>query len=254
MNYSGWHYAALNLLYSNMKIIEVIHRIQNLYAKGNPPNGSRLSRRQVYNKLVSVRSRLLTQELNKRRKISSWILDTLPCVELVESSPSECECVPKDIGCKLLRSKHKLPKPVVTYTKHYIESVKSVDGSIVYSEKDDRSIKYTKAKKYGADKPCYYFSNGYLYTTHFFGPRVLTVKGIFEDDVEVESFNSMSCLSSESSKKNDSIGKCKPFYENEFKLEDDLIDQVIELSFRELVDIFSQVKPERVVENITESQ
>ena len=51
-----------------MYIKEVIERIQSLYSKGVSSDESRLSDRHVYNKVLSVRMQLLSQQLKKKQR------------------------------------------------------------------------------------------------------------------------------------------------------------------------------------------
>ena len=118
-----------------MKIKELIQRIQSTYSKGVQSDDSRLTNRHIYNKLLTTRALLLSREVNKKRKLSAWNYSTLPCVEIVEiTSNEECPCIP-DVGCSVYRSKHKLPKPIVSLSSHMIKGVYSTDAQ--------RSIKFT---------------------------------------------------------------------------------------------------------------
>lgn len=222
-----------------MTVKEIIQRVLNLYSKGTPSDDARLTERHVYNKLLTVRSRLITQELNRRRKVSNWNYQVLPCVELIEVPLHECPCLP-DVGCKILRTKHKLPKPLVNHSTHIISNVSSIDGSITYSETTFENKKYSRGYKYGKIKPDFYVRNGYIYITYRQGPRIITITGLFEDPVEVESFPSY-C----SEHNNQPNVQCYSILDTEFPIEADMIDVMIELSIQELVNMFSQIPEDR---------
>lgn len=239
-------YPTLYLLLLGMTIGEIVYRVQHLYSRGVPSDDSRLSPRHIYNKLISVRSRLVAQELNKRRVVSKWNFKTLPCVEMILVPPHECDCLPY-VGCKVLRSKYKIPKPITSYSKSYITKVSSIDGRIEYFEKEPSKLKYVHASKYNKDKPYYYIQNGHLYTTHTKGPTVLTIEGLFEDSVEVDGFNSV-C-----GKDGKGIGDnsaCQSILDKEFDVEADLIDAIVEVSINELVAQFSQMPEDRTNNSI----
>ena len=53
-----------------MLIKEIVQRIQSLYSKGVQSDDSRLSDRHIYNKMITVRSKLISQQHNKKQKIS----------------------------------------------------------------------------------------------------------------------------------------------------------------------------------------
>jgi len=215
-----------------MTIREVIQRVQNLYSKGTPSDDTRLSDRHIYNKLITVRSKLLSQEINRKKIISPWSYQTIPCIELIEVSTHECECLPL-VGCNILRSKYKIPKPLVSYSRHFIESVTSIEGSIEYKPVRMESRKYKKGNKYTSNTLDYYIKNEYIYISYKEGPRVIAVTGIFEDPVEVNSFPSY-CG-------NDAVDvDCTSPLDTEFPMELDMIDTTIEMTFNELINIFNQ--------------
>lgn len=229
-----------------MTIGEIIQRVQNLYSKGTPSDDSRLSERHIYNKLLTVRSRLITQEMNRRRKISRWNYQTIPCVELIEVPQHECPCIP-EIGCKILRSKHKIPKPLVSYSTHFISSVTSIDGSVRYTETTFEAKKYKKGNKYTKGNPDYYIKNGYIYITFRHGPRIIAVTGLFEDPSEVAKFPT---YCSEDSQEVSS--DCGSILDGEFPVEADMLDAIVELSINELVNMFSKL-PEDLSNNSADS-
>ena len=67
-----------------MKVHEIIQRVQSLYSKGCQSDDSRLSPRHIYSKLVSLRSKYISQQAKKKQKINQWNFQTLPCVELID--------------------------------------------------------------------------------------------------------------------------------------------------------------------------
>lgn len=224
-----------------MTVKEVIHRVLDLYQKGVPSDDSRLTERHVYNKLMTVRSRLVSQEINKRRKISPWNYQTIPCVELIEVPQHECPCIP-EMGCKVLRSKYKIPKPLVSHSQHYITSVTSIDGSITYYPTSETAKKYKKGNKYSSPNVFdYYIKNEYIYITHRLGPRIISVTGIFEKPEEIASFPSY-CSESNTSEEVDS---CASPLDLEFPMEADMLDIAIEMCFNELVNMFSQMPEDK---------
>lgn len=217
-----------------MKIKEVIQRVQSLYSKGVQSDDSRLTNRHIYNKLITVRAKLLRQRKNKKQKLSQWNYQILPCVELIEASKSECPCMP-EIGCRILRTKHKLPKPISGLSGHLIDSVTSIDGSIVYDETTFKEKKFKKGNKYTKSKIDYYIRNEYLYLTHRDGPEVISITGLFEDPVEVENFPNI-CDKDPDCK---DCNNCTSPLDKEFPLDMDLIDTTVELSLNELIQVFN---------------
>ena len=60
-----------------MKVIEIIQRIQSLYSKGAQSDDSRLSDRHIYNKLLTLRSKYISQQAKKKQKVNQWNFQVL---------------------------------------------------------------------------------------------------------------------------------------------------------------------------------
>lgn len=218
-----------------MKVEEIIQRVQSLYSKGVQSDDTRLSSRHIYSVLLSVRSMLITQKINKRQFLSRWIYQTLNCVELIKAEPYECPCLPS-IGCEILRTKFPLPKPLSGLIQgHIIDSVTSLDGSIIYSETTWKAKKYKKGNKYTADKPDYYIKDDYLYITTSRGPKAIAISGIFEDPVEVESYPNI-CGNEDCKECID----CGSALSKDFQIDKDMERSLIQLASEELLELFSR--------------
>lgn len=221
-----------------MLIRDLIQRIQSLYSKGVQSDDSRLTPRHIYNKMMTVRSKLIYQKANKKQKLNQWNFQTIPCIELIKAPIHECPCLPP-VGCEILKTKYPLPKPISNLTNHIIQSVTSLDGSVLYSETAWAEYKYKIGNKYTAKKPDYFIRNGYLYITHKTGPKVITVTGLFEDPLEVEKFPSY-C--------DEDCAECKDcgdYLDKEFPIDNDLIDTLIEFCIQELIVMFSQSEQDK---------
>ena len=126
-----------------MIIEEAIARVQSLYSKGVESDDSRLRPRHIYNKLVSMRSKLMFQKANKRQPFSRWSYVVLACVEVVEAPQTECPCLP-DLGCLFYRSKYPIPEPIHGLYGPLIKPISTLDGSQHFSLVQWESAKYSK--------------------------------------------------------------------------------------------------------------
>lgn len=208
-----------------MVVKELIQRVQALYSRGVESDDTRLRSRLIYNKLLSVRSKLLTQKINKKQKISSWDYQTLPCIELVKSKGHSCDL--PSTTCGILVSKSKLPRPLQHLSGHLIKSVTTIDRQIKIDEIKNNQAIYLKGNKYTSNKPCYFIEDGFLYVTSLPKIRVVSLIGVFEDLEEVLDFNNESG---------------KPMLDQEFPIDSGLIEPLIELTVQELISIFVQMK------------
>jgi hypothetical protein len=217
-----------------MKTSEIIQRIQSLYSKGAQSDDSRLTSRHIYNKLVTVRSVLLSQQAKKKQRISQWNYQTIPCIELIKAPVHECPCLPP-VGCEIYRSKFQLPEPLTDLNTHLIQSVSTITGEVTFSEIGWTEKKYKSSNKYTGNKPDYFIRNKYLYITYRKGPTVISVTAIFENPWEAEEFPSICDVDC-----TDNCPGCESPLDQEFPIDNDQIDTLIEMSVGELILMFSQ--------------
>jgi hypothetical protein len=213
-----------------MKLGELIQRVQSLYSKGVESDDSRLSRRHIYNKLLTVRSRLLYQEANKKRVLSQWNYQTLPCVELIKVPAHNCPCIPP-IGCDILRSKYVLPKPINSIFGDLIQSVSAIDKSVKIDRVTINSLNFQKGNKYAKKKLQYFIQDGFLYISTPTRIKWVSVVGLFDDPMEASKFRGY-CDGENT--------ECLDYMNEDFALDSNLMDVLIELSLQELVVMFSQ--------------
>jgi len=215
-----------------MITIDIIQRIKSLYSKGVQSDDSRLTDRHIYNKMVTVRSKLISQSAKKKQKINQWSYQTIPCIELIKAELHECPCIPP-LGCDILRSKYPIPKPLTDLNSHLIQSVSTLEGNVIFSEITWNEKKYKSSNKYTANKPDYFIRNNYLYITHRSGLKVITLTGLFDNPLEVENFPSFcEC---------DDCNNCESILEKEFPIDNDMIETLIDITKIELIEQFSQM-------------
>lgn len=230
-----------------MIVSEIIDRIQSAYSSGVKSDDSRLSSRRIYNKMLTVRSMLLSRILKKKQLVNQFSYQTLECIELVSATPYECNELELYEGCKILRTKDKIPTPLNDYDNHSIQYVTSIDGEMVYSEITTLKAGYKKGAKYTRKKLDYFFKNGYVYVTHKSGPRLITISGLFVDPFEVAIFpnfcNDKSC------------DGCLTPMEIEFPFPEQEMDTLVEMCVQELVELMLKVPEDRsnnMSDNISE--
>lgn len=226
-----------------MQVRELIQRVQSVYSKGVESDDSRLSSRHIYNKLLTVRSRLISQEAKKKQKISPWNYQTLHCVELITVPKHECPCLPP-IGCEILRSRYVLPKPLNGINGELIKSVTTIDRTLKIDEIAMNAINFQKGNKYTSKKVNYFIQEGYLYIITPTKMKALSITGLFEDPIQVEIFQGL-CDCQDCT-------QCIDYYATDFPIDSSLIDALIELTLQEVVVLFSQTQ-EDVSNNSIES-
>ncbi len=213
-----------------MRTDEIIQRVQSQYSKGVQSDDSRLTARHIYNKMLTVRSKLLGQQAKKRQKISQWNFQTISCVELIKAPIHECPCLPP-MGCEIFRTKYILPEPLTDLNQHLLQSVTTLNGNVIFSEITWNEKKYKSSNKYTGDKPDYFIRNGYLYVTQKRGAKIISITGLFENPWDVEKYPSAcpdECTDC----------GCETPFEMNFPIDNDMIDTLVEMAKVELVDEF----------------
>lgn len=222
------------------KIGEIIERVQNFYIKGGITDTTDLSNRLVYSKLLTVRERMMSQELKKKQKISNWSYQTLPCVKLINIPAHACPCI-TPIGCEVLRSEHKLPNVITGLVGEAIKSVTSIERSIKIDRVEINSIGSQKGNKYTALKTNFFIHDDYLYLTTNTGIKVVTVLGLFADPVEASRFKTY-CDDCEDCQ------DCIDYMEEVFPIEGNLIDGLVELTIAEVAQSVASQRAQRAAD------
>lgn len=206
-----------------MLIGEVIQRVQSLYSKGVETDNSRLSRRHIYNKLLTVRGRVIVQELRKNRPLSEWDLQPLHCIPMAKQKPIPCG---GNYSCPFMKSKEPLPGAITPDATENVE-VTSFDGRIHFSRTTFENYKYLKGNKYTSRKPFYYIHDFYLYLINS-KMTSAHIHGIFRDPIvawrkHLEYQDKDTCFN------NNGVGFFTP---------PELTEAIIEISSKELIEGF----------------
>lgn len=224
-----------------MVIEEVLQRIESLYSKGVPSKDSRLTRRQIYNGLLTARSTVLSSQSNRKNTISQFSYQILPCVEMIDANIHECPCTP-DIVEKIKRTRYMIPKLISDNTGMLIQSVTNLDGTVSFDETDFDTMKFETGNKFTAKKKKYFIRNGYLYTTNTnlmeFGS--ITISGLFENPVEAYTYpttcfevTAPACL------------PCLDYNKLEFPVDQKLLESILSFIKKEFVILFPQMKEDK---------
>ena len=216
-----------------MKIGEIIQRIQSLYSRGVESDDTRLMQRHIYNKLLTTRARLISEQAKKKQRVSQWNYQAISCIELIKVPAHECPCLPP-IGCDMLRSKYKLPKPLSGLSGSLIQTVTTIDRSKKLNEVSINAVKSLTGNKYTSKNINYFIEEGFLYITTPSKIEFVRLIGLFEDPIKAKQFENFckeNCID---------CTDCIDYQEEEFPIDNDMIDTLIELTAQELVILFGQ--------------
>jgi hypothetical protein len=215
-----------------MLIKEIVQRVLSVENNGVHRVDDAHSMRWIYSIAKTVRGRILTQESNKKKKLSIWNYQTLPCVQFERVKNHQCECV--DYGCYVLRSVYPIPRPLEGIYGGFIKSVTSIDKAVTIDPVDILAATHLSGNKYTAKKTYYYIQDGYMYIVNNTTLETLSIIGLFEDPIEAMEFPS-AC---------DTEAVCLDYPSVEFPLDNSLVDYLIQLILTELHILASAPKQE----------
>jgi hypothetical protein len=150
----------------------------------------------LYSLLLKHAKWLMKREDGKFKLLSfSSVVQSLDDVELVEVDRVEACCTGLKSGCKIKRTKDKLPVFMQGYYGPLIRNITSVDGTQDLQPTLPGSyIKIANSKNFKYNKAKYYwYMNDYLYFPNLEWDSV-RIEGIFEDDINVFTCAEDSCL------------------------------------------------------------
>lgn len=211
-----------------MKTEKLMERVRSLISEKYHIGDHIYSRRHIYNKLITARAKLIYQEMSKKKELSLWNYQTIPCIELILVPAYQCPCFPP-IGCDILRSRYKLPKPITSLFGTLISSVHTIDRTVKLNEVTLNAVNYLKGNKFSNKILAYFIQDGYLYVVSNTALKVVSLVGAFEDPLDVLNFPNAceeDCI--------DCI-KCRDYREEDFPIDNNLIDTLIEFTIQELV-------------------
>ena len=225
-----------------MKVIEIIQRIQSLYSKGVQSDSSRLTPRHIYNKMLTVRTKLLSEKAKKKQKISDWNYQVLQCIEMIDVPKFDYPITPIE-KCKVRRSKYKIPRVLTDYNGNMIDYVMTIDTYEKFDYTNRNEMLYVMGNKYTSNKKRYLIEDGYLYAYGRNVPYMVRMRAIFEDPIQAYQFKDL-C---ENSKK-DACGL--DIFEMDFPMDGDQMDILIEFAVQELIVLFSQNQEDLTNDNM----
>jgi hypothetical protein len=163
---------------------ESISRIRNVFKLVN--EDAFLTDRFIYSLLLKYAKALIRRQDNENKLMQyDSLFETLPYIELVEVDKIEADCAGIKTGCKIMRTKKKLPKLMTGKDGPILRTVSSIDGSDVFFQTLPATyLAMTKSTNFKYNKTHYYwYKNGYLYFPDVIWEAV-SVEGMYEEPVD----------------------------------------------------------------------
>lgn len=166
---------------------QIVSDIRNIATSGSNSVSFRIEDKQIEFWVHEIRSKLIAQELQKRRDITDTWLQQINCLHLIEVDKSECCEV--ETNCKILRTVRQLPQTIDYIGDNLIIRVESLNGDII-SKTTAFESKYNDYNKYTSNKPKWFLKNNYIYIINTDYIDKINTIGLFENPTELQSFTS----------------------------------------------------------------
>jgi hypothetical protein len=203
---------------------EAISRLRNLIKAVN--DDAFITDRYIHSLLLKHSKAILhRKDVEDKLMLNESLFETIPYVELIEIDKIEADCARIKTGCKIMRTKKKLPTLMTGTDGPLLRIVSSIDGSDIFQQcvaavyvsmALSTTFKYNKTHYF-------WYKNGYLYFPNILWDAV-SVEGMFEDSI------SGYCSTDE----ND----CALAQDSTLKLPDYLFSEVENLVFQDLGMLF----------------
>jgi hypothetical protein len=159
----------------------------------NITNSDSVFSKLYYTDLINEqRSLFIRNEYNKKREYDPNVQQTIPCEDLELVDPHNC-CVTVPIGCKILRTKNKIPN---TIEFHHSKGITSV-GPVIITAERFTLIDYDRVPYIGEGRTTRKRIYAFLYDEYLYiiGKEAsvnllkkVAIRGIFEDPTALSTF------------------------------------------------------------------
>lgn len=168
-------------------IKQLVYNFRNLL-KIARPDDLNISDRQIEFGINYLREKLIVQQLQKGRSISSNIKQSLGQVEveLVDAaSPGTIQS-----GKNIFRTVNKVPQPIELDEKDLFTYIGGLDTHSSFPYKSKAEVQFNCYNKYASKEPLAYYSDGYIFITNCANPllKYINIEGVFSDPRAVHKF------------------------------------------------------------------
>jgi hypothetical protein len=183
------------LFYLNMTTKQIIADIRNISTSGSNPIDFKIEDSQILFWVNQIRSKLISQDLQKRKDISDIWLQQINCLQLSDVDKSECCEI--TTNCKILRTVRKIPNTIEFNNDNLIIRVETPIGEII-SKTTPFESKYSEFDRFSRNKLRWYFKNNYIYLIGNTSIENINITGLFENPNDLIAYtacNGSTCFS-----------------------------------------------------------
>lgn len=190
-----------------MKIRDLIDRVNVIFNKDVPEYNKIFSNREIYNKLMSVRSRLLIQKVDRYGHVGHWSYQSLELpLTLINTDNTR-------FSSKVLRS-GMIPEILIARNDYLILNVSNLNKTINFPYLNFTMLPYLKDIKYINSAIHFTIEGNYLYIINSLNLQSVILNAVFSNPLDIPS--------------------TLPYLDREFPIDNDLIDSLVQLTLEEL--------------------
>jgi len=136
----------------------------------------------------NTRAMLIRQDINKGRTVSGNIIQILPCLDVDIVDASTCPCS-LPVGCSILRTRNRIPKPIEVDNKDLIIKVSSIEISArPYTLINVARVPFIGNNKFAKLAPKAFYADGYIWLLNSSPVEKITVWGVFENPTMLKDY------------------------------------------------------------------
>jgi hypothetical protein len=155
------------------------------YELGNPNDYA--FKNVIRQAILTTRALLLRRDYERTNMFRSSSLVTLNCVTLEKVNSTECCSV--DLGCKILRSNVKIPKPLDIKDKPDFEYVGAIDSRHGFSMISPAEIEWVILRKFTGNLIYYTYANDRLYIINTLTVKKVKVRYVPANPMDLNGLN-----------------------------------------------------------------
>lgn len=165
---------------------QIAFNLRNIIEGGRTSENDLPSYRQLVFMINYYRTVFIRRDLDRNYFLANDIQQDLGCLNLIEVD--EAECCEIEVGCDILRTELKLPKPVRAKNGLLITFVGSVDKKQKFDIILPERVPYISYSKYTSKIPRVYYMNGYIYIANSRDLTNINVRGVWANPEDVRRF------------------------------------------------------------------
>lgn len=159
--------------------------IRNAATSGSTPIDFRIEDSQIEYWIHQTRADLAAKDIQKRKDISTVLIQSVKCLELETVDKSECCDI--DTNCSVLRTSLTIPRTIESNGTDTIIRVTDINGNLI-SRTSENAAKYDSYSKYTSAKAKWFLKDDYIYVINNEFLSKITVQGIFENPTELAAY------------------------------------------------------------------